>query len=362
MDSEPKRNRPARTRALALLGAAVVSCGAVAACSSGGGGGSSAAAGTSSASAGTSKTLTDITIGYPSLTIHLLPFQVAIDQGFFAQQGLKVKLVSLNNSQTTIAGLTSGSVQFAGVGSSGVLAAAAQGAPVISLLAQDNGVPQDLMVSAKFASANNLTSSSPISAVVKALGHSTFGVNGLTDQGLAHQLLGAYGVSSSGVRFASLGSLSSLITSVTSGAVDAIFASPPSSYKLTSGNTALLLGDAAKIPSWPTDIYQYVLAANRSYVQGNPAVAKEVVAAVHQAVLYIKQHPDSVITSAQKVLTGYSTSVLQQSVADLNWATDGGQSQANWNATIQFNVATGGVKAGASMPAGQSWTSSYYSG
>ena len=79
---------------------------------------------------------------------------------------------------------------------------------------------------------------------------------------------------------------------MTSGAVDAIFASPPSSYKLTSGNTALLLGDAAKIPSWPTDIYQYVLAANRSYVQGNPAVAKEVVAAVHQAVLYIKQHPN----------------------------------------------------------------------
>ena len=85
-------------------------------------------------------------------------------------------------------------MQFAGVGSSGVLAAAAQGAPVISLLAQDNGVPQDLMVSAKFASANNLTSSSSISTVVKALGHSTFGVNGLTDTGLAHQLLGAYGV------------------------------------------------------------------------------------------------------------------------------------------------------------------------
>jgi hypothetical protein len=49
-------------------------------------------------------------------------------------------------------------------------------------------------------------------------------------------------------------------------------------------------------------------------------------------------------------------------VCDLNWATDGAQTQANWNATIQFNVATGGVKAGATMPEGQSWTSSYYSG
>jgi NitT/TauT family transport system substrate-binding protein len=359
MDSATRKTRPARTRALALLGAAIVSCGAVAACSSGG---SSSTADPSSTSAGTSKTLTNITIGYPSLTIHLLPFQVAIDQGFFAQQGLNVKLVALNNSQTTIAGLTSDSVQFAGVGSSGVLAAAAQGAPVISLLAQDNGVPQDLMVSAKFASANNLTSSSSISTVVKALGHSTFGVNGLTDTGLAHQLLGAYGVSSAGVRFASLGSLSSLITSVTSGVVDAIFASPPSSYKLSSDNTALLLGDAAKISSWPADIYQYVLAANRTYVQSHPAIAKEVVAAVHQAVLFIKQHPGSVISSAQKVLTDYSPSVLQQSVSDLNWATNGAQSQAGWNATIQFNVATGGVKAGATMPEGQNWTDSYYSG
>jgi NitT/TauT family transport system substrate-binding protein len=359
MDSATRRTRPSRTRALALLGAVIVCGGTVAACSSGG---SSSATGSSSAPAGASKTLTDITIGYPSLTIHLLPFQVAIDQGFFARHGLNVKLVSLNNSQTTIAGLTSDSVQFAGVGSSGVLAAAAQGAPVISVLAQDNGVPQDLMVSAKFASANDLTATSSVSAVVKALGHSTFGVNGLTDTGLAHQLLGAYGVGAANVRFASLGSLSSLVTSVTSGAVDAIFASPPSSYKLKSGNTALLLGDAAKIPSWPTDIYQYVLAANRSYVQSHPTIAKEVVAAVHEAVLFIKQHPDSVVSSAGKVLTGYNTSVLQQSVADLNWATNGAQTQTNWNATIQFNVATGGVKTGATAPEGQSWTNSYYSG
>ena len=139
MDSGTRRTRPGRTRALALLGAVIVCGGTVAACSSGG---SSSATGSSSAPAGAAKTLTNITIGYPSLTIHLLPFQVAIDQGFFAKQGLNVKLVSLNNSQTTIAGLTSNSVQFAGVGSSGVLAAAAQGAPVISVLAQDNGVPQ----------------------------------------------------------------------------------------------------------------------------------------------------------------------------------------------------------------------------
>ena len=78
--------------------------------------------------------------------------------------------------------------------------------------------------------------------------------------------------------------------------------------------------------------------------------------------LFIKQHPGSVISSAQKVLTGYSPSVLQQSVSDLNWATNGAQTQAGWNATIQFNVATGGVKAGATMPEGQSSTGSYYSG
>ena len=62
------------------------------------------------------------------------------------------------------------------------------------------------------------------------------------------------------------------------------------------------------------------------------------------------------------MLTGYSTSVLQQSVSDLNWASNGAQSHDNWNATIQFDVATGGVKAGTMMPEGQSWTDSYYAG
>ena len=189
-----------------------------------------------------------------------------------------------------------------------------------------------------------------------------FGVNGLTDQGLANQLLGAYGVSASGVKFASLGSLSSLVTSVTSGAVDAVFASPPSSYKLQSGGSALLLGRAQAIPSWPADIYQYVLAANRSYLQSHPGVAKSVAAAVHEAVVFIKQHPDMVIKSAATDLTGYSTSVLQQSVADLNWATNRPQSQAGWAATIKYNVSTKTAKADAKMTEAQDRTNAYYSG
>ena len=86
MHSATRRTRPSRTRALALLGAV-----------------HRAASGCrvqsrwkfvgdrfQSAPAGAAKTLTNITIGYPSLTIHLLPFQVAIDQGFFAKQGLDV--------------------------------------------------------------------------------------------------------------------------------------------------------------------------------------------------------------------------------------------------------------------------------
>lgn len=355
MASIPRRIGLRAQRALALVGAIAVACGAVAAC------GSNGSSSASSSSGSGRKDLTAITLGYPNLTIHLLPFQVAIDQGFFAKHGLKVKLVSTNNSQTTVAALTSGSVQFAGVGSSGVLSAASKGAPVISVLAQDDGVPQDLMVSKKFAKAHGLTANSPMTLIAKDLGHSTFGTNGLTDQGLARELLGAYGVGTSGVKFAQLGSQGALATSVTSGAVDAEFTSPPSSYQLRAANQALLLGDAARIPSWPSDIYQYVLAANRNYVSAHKSITDEVVAAVHEAIIFIKEHPGQVEGSAAKVLTGNSASVLQQSVPALNWASNGTQTQAGWNATIKFNIQTGGVTAGTKATDGQTWTNTYYS-
>ena len=56
------------------------------------------------------------------------------------------------------------------------------------------------------------------------------------------------------------------------------------------------------------------------------------------------------------------SSDLQQSVADLNWATNGAQSQAGWEATIKFNISTKTVKTDAKMTEGQDWTNAYYSG
>jgi NitT/TauT family transport system substrate-binding protein len=348
MSSMTRTRRPRKAFAVLAASLALVTA---AACSSS----SKPASSSSSAQA-----LTSISLAYPTLSIHVLPYQIGIDQGIFAKHGLKVKLVSLSNSQTTVASLTSNSVQYAGVGSTGLLTAASQGAAVQSVLAQDLGVPQELVVSKKFAAANNLTTDSPPADVAKALGHSTFGVNGLSDQGLAKQLMGAYNVSTSGVKFASLGSLSALQTEITSGGVDAIILSAPNSYKLVTDGAGVIVADQAKIPSWPTNIFQFVLAVNTSYAAAHAALTKQVVAAIHESVVYITQHPDQALKSAQTLFPGFTTDDLTQSIKTLPWAANGSQTQDAWQTTITFNSGTGAVKAGVAATEGKTWTNDYY--
>lgn len=97
--------KPLRTRALAV-GALVLGL-SLAGCSTGSvAGGSAATAGTAAPSG-----LTHVTLGlFPSSA--LAAFQVAIDQGFFKDQGLDVELVVGQGSAAQLPALTSGSLDF----------------------------------------------------------------------------------------------------------------------------------------------------------------------------------------------------------------------------------------------------------
>jgi NitT/TauT family transport system substrate-binding protein len=337
-----------KTAAGAVVVAAVLSA---AACASSGG---------SSTGGAAANAVTDVTIAYPTLSIHILPLQLGITDGIFAKHHLSVRLVSLNNSQTVVAGLASGSVQYAGVSAAGLLTAASKGANVESVLAYDNGVPLQLVVSKAFADQHSLRPGADITTVVKDLAHTTLGVNGLTDEGVARQLLTSYGVDPSTVRYAQLSSTAAQLTELQKGGIDWVLLSPPNSYQLQSTNAGYILGSAANIQSWPSDISNFVLATDGSYAAAHATVTKELVAAVNEAVAFVAKNPSQAVTVAMREFPSVSRADLLESIRGISWATDGTQTQQLWQSTIAFNAKTGSLKSGATAVQGKTWTNEYY--
>jgi NitT/TauT family transport system substrate-binding protein len=343
-----------RLRRKAVVGAVIAAAAfAAAACSSSAG--SSAGGAVASASA-----VTSVTIAYPTLSIHILPLQLGITDGIFAKHHLSVKLVSLSNSQTVVAGLASGSVQYAGVSAAGLLTAASKGANVESVLAYDNGVPLQLVVSKAFADQHSLRPGADIATVVKDLQHTTLGVNGLTDEGVARQLLNSYGADPSTVRYAQLSSAAAQLTELEKGGIDWILLSPPNSYQLQSTNAGYILGSAANIQSWPSDISNFVLAADPAYAAAHATVTKELVAAVNEAVAFVAKNPSQAESVASQEFPSVSRADLLESIKGIAWAVDGTQTQQLWQRTIAFNAKTGSLDSGTTAVEGKTWTNEYY--
>lgn len=349
-----ERVQPRRLRCKTVAGAVVVAAVlSAAACGSSGGSPTGGAGANASA-------VTAVTIAYPTLSIHILPLQLGITDGIFAKHHVSVKLVSLSNSQTVVAGLASGSVQYAGVSAAGLLTAASKGADVESILAYDNGVPLQLVVSKAFADQHSLRPGAAITTVVKDLEHTTLGVNGLTDEGVARQLLTSYGVDPSTVRYAQLSSTAAQLTELQKGGIDWVLLSPPNSYQLQSTNAGYILGSAANIQSWPSDISNFVLVADGSYAAAHPTVTKELVAAVNEAVAFVAKNPGQAATVAMQEFPSVSRADLLESIKGIAWATDGTQTQQLWKSTIAFNSKTGSLKSGTTATQGKTWTNEYF--
>ncbi len=297
-----ERVQPRRLRCKTVAGAAVVATAlSAAACGSSGGSPTGGAGANASA-------VTAVTIAYPTLSIHILPLQLGITDG----------------------------------------------------LAYDNGVPLQLVVSKAFADQHSLRPGAAITTVVKDLEHTTLGVNGLTDKGVARQLLTSYGVDPSTVRYAQLSSTAAQLTELQKGGIDWVLLSPPNSYQLQSTNAGYILGSAANIQSWPSDISNFVLVADGSYAAAHPTVTKELVAAVNEAVAFVAKNPGQAATVAMQEFPSVSRADLLESIKGIAWATDGTQTQQLWKSTIAFNSKTGSLKSGTSATQGKTWTNEYF--
>lgn len=347
-----------RTGRIAAAGVATLIPLLVAGC----GASTTAKSSTSASSTTKPSALTSITIAYPTPTIHILPLEVGISQGFFAKEGLSVKLVSLGNSQTVMTGLLSGSIKFAGTSAVSILTEASKGAPIESIMQYDSGVPLQLIMSKRYAAAHALSSSSSAAQIVSALKGSTVAEAGLSDKGIVAELLNAYGVASSTVRKVLVSNASAQLTALKTGAVDWYLSSPPIGPEVAASGIGEALLSSANVPEWKADVVNFAVAGNKKYLSSHAALAKRVVTAINESVAFVASNPNGALPTAEKEFPKLSSSILLQSIKDIIWDSSGKQTPSSWQRTVAFDKKTGELAPSVTAAEGVAWTNAYYTG
>ncbi|WP_416958358.1 ABC transporter substrate-binding protein [Streptomyces sp. Agncl-13] len=346
------RARPGRSRRLlALASAAVLGPALLTAC-----GGNSTTT--------TSDGLTQITVGGGG-SIFDTPLQVADANGYFRKQGLKMKFVTLT-AATGPSALQSGSVQFFDSSPTGFVSALAKKLPQVAVSSDGLGNPLGLIVSKKFAKAHGLTAKTPAAQVAKALADSTGGASSANTKAEAGIFLDKYGVDpDKKVKWVSLPSPAADKAALNTGQIDWFVTSEPIPLQIQAEGDGIVVADPVKVPEWGAEEagYGQLVVAQKSYAGQHPDIVKKFATAVQQATAYMNTHlkdsdDTTVLKAAQKSLTGVPDAVVQSSLQQVEWPTDGSMDAAGWKKTMTFLDSLGTLPKGAEVTT-DDWTNKY---
>ena len=303
---------------------------------------------------------TTVTIGVGG-NIFDVPVKFADAEGYFAKEGIDVKYVTLT-SATGIAALQSGSVQFLTASPLDMVTAVSKQLPIEAVSVIGSGNPLGLIVSKKFATAHNLTSSTPVAQVAAVLASSTAGYSSSNTKAEAGIYLKAYGVDPTKVNWVELPSPSADKTALSTNQIDWFVTSEPTPLEIQNSGEGVVVANPLTVPQWSAAQAGYGLftAVTKSYASQNAAIVKKVTAAIEQATAYMDEHgsDSAVLKVAAQTLPGVPTSVLSASLQQVVWPKDAAMTQTDWSLTLAFLNSLGTISGGAKVTS-DNWTNQY---
>ena len=292
--------------ALAAIASAALAL--VSACSSSS---SSPAASTSSGGAN----LTTITLDAAFFGPVDVPLFYAEAKGYFAQQGLDVKFV-VASSNTQLASVLGGSVQFASSSPINVIHAAASGAQFVDFMAVEIGYSEDLIMSKQAYAAAGLNANSTTRQTIEALAGCKLGVISATgENGIIFKYLFNYaGVPSSKLDMVQLGTPQAILAALKEGTIaGANLGSPYPAEAVADGYAQYLFHAPIQIPPMGSAITQ-TLAATESYYSSHQALINKFLAGYQKGLDATFADPTATATFvAQKYFPDQSLSAFMSS-------------------------------------------------
>ncbi|HWG12122.1 MAG TPA: ABC transporter substrate-binding protein [Streptosporangiaceae bacterium] len=268
-----------------------------------------------------------VVLGNAAATYAEAPFVVAESDGQMAAHGVTTKDVLLSSSNTLLAALASGGVDFGVTDSFAVLAARAKGVPVVAVCGLYQGVPGLALVVRPSLMKSLGLKSGDVNGDLRKLKGQTIGVNSPTATGgrILTGLEQDAGLSSSWVKETAIAS-STDVEALAHGEIAGYFEDVPIPQESLQDHSGVIAFTTANVPALAKLQYD-VIATSESYLQSHQAAVKQFLAGLETGQTALSQKQPQ----ALKAIAHIYNQSLPASVID--------------------DSATTGVDTGCSMPA-----------
>jgi NitT/TauT family transport system substrate-binding protein len=287
---------------LAGVGAAAIAL--VTACSSSGSSAPSSASSSTgaSSSASAAKSLTTLTLDAAFFGPIDVPLYYAQAKGYFAQQGVDVKFV-VASSNTQLASVLGGSVQFASTDPINTINAAKNGAQFVNFMPIEIGYSEDVIMSSKAYAAAGLNANSTTNQKIQALANKPLGVISTTGENgiIFKYMFKSAGIPSSELHMVQLGTPAAIMAALKEGTVDgANLGSPYPAEGVAAGYADYLFRAPLSQISPMGSALTQTLATTAAYYSGNQALIKKFIAGYQLGLNATLQDPTGTATFVAK--------------------------------------------------------------
>lgn len=298
---------------------------------------------------------TVVRIAKPVDTIAFTALDVALDQGFFKEQGINAQVVLLGGSSVVNSALQSGSVQFASVAALPLMLARSKKIPVVSVAGINYGVSLQLIVGGNRM--RQVSGSKSLAERMRVLAGAKIGHVSASDGNFIDLMVKRAGLPANSVRKVSFESASAAVTALRQGAVDAAIGSPPNTVQPVSEGEAAVVANASEIPEYQ-ELINDVVGTTEKYAKANPKTVKAVATAIAKADNLMRSGDSSVLAFEKKHYPRYSEDVLRKSLALSSFCQNGLQTAGQWNSALAA-YKDGNDLGGVTVNEGDTWTNEY---
>ncbi|QQK81120.1 ABC transporter substrate-binding protein [Salicibibacter cibi] len=309
--------------------------------------------------------LTEVTFAEPTNILSFAPLYVAIEEGFFEEQGIEPEVSSGGGGSQVIATLLSDQADFAINAPRAMFPPIEDGEDLVAIQSLNSALTFELAVSNEYMEENNITEDSSLEDRVSALNGATIGTNEVGDSGDVYMryLMQLYGEDPSTLEMVNLQGNGPKIGGMQENTVDGGVASPPFYLLSQEEGTGDLLFQASEEPMYE-DLVWEVVFGKRDFIEENPELATNVVLAIGQGIEFSRENPDEAAESIISYFDGIDVEILEEALVGMEETFQGygEMSQDAWDNAqdplLEFNELSG-VNTEHDTEEGNLWTNEY---
>jgi NitT/TauT family transport system substrate-binding protein len=235
-----------------------------------------------------------IKFSQPLDALSLISMYVARGNGYFADEGIDLEVVTFSGGGPDVQALIAGDVDFDATAATFLISAYQEGTPLLGVASILNRAIVNAVMHKDVAQARGITASTPLRDKLAALRGLTLGVSrpgSLTFQIATYWSQKAGLTPGTDVNILAVGGGAGMMASLEQRNVDVIISSPPEPNEaMRQGMGVMLIDNAAGEDPDLADFLQQVVLARPDYVRDNPEIVRRVVRALVRANRWITEH------------------------------------------------------------------------